>query len=171
VIGLYITEPNLNPKENEEIRKDLVHFILSHSYLAYLLAIIFGVIFDLFIPIRIFHRPIWQNIGFFIIILSTILIYWAQRISGSRRKGKDMINGKHRFDRGPYRFSRSPTHLGLSLATLGFGLMAGSFFIFLFMILVIIITKIIFLRKEENLLERKYGEDYSDYKKRIKTWL
>ncbi len=157
-------------EKGEEARKDLVHFILSHSYLAYFLAIIVGVFLDTIFPIKVFHYQNYQYVGLVIIILSTLLIIWAKRTSRWSSEEKK-ANRRFDFHRGPYKFSRSPTHLGLSMTTLGFGLMIGSFFVFLLMVIVMIFTKMVFLKKEELLLEKKYGQAYYDYKQKVKTWL
>jgi protein-S-isoprenylcysteine O-methyltransferase Ste14 len=75
------------------------------------------------------------------------------------------------FERGPYKYSRSPTHNGLTLMTLGLSLVINSFFTFLFMIAAALITRMIFLKEEEALLEKKYGEAYCEYKKKVHTWI
>jgi len=38
-------------------------------------------------------------------------------------------------------------------------------------ILAHVVTKVFFLKKEEVILERKYGEVYTEYKKKVKNWL
>jgi len=55
--------------------------------------------------------------------------------------------------------------------TLGFSLIIDSFFGIVLTIIAYVITKIFFLKKEESLLEKKYGEVYGDYKKKVKNWI
>jgi protein-S-isoprenylcysteine O-methyltransferase Ste14 len=75
------------------------------------------------------------------------------------------------FERGPYRYTRNPTHIGLSLVTLGFGLIMGSWYILICMVVASVLAKFVFLRTEEAILERRYGQPYLQYKAKIKTWV
>jgi protein-S-isoprenylcysteine O-methyltransferase Ste14 len=99
------------------------------------------------------------------LIFGTFLIFWAQKSSHSFKK--ETIN-KEIFCNGPYCYTRTPTHYGLFLLTLGFGMINDAFFIVIFSIISFIITKFVFIRKEEKILALKYGEPYLEYKKTVK---
>jgi len=165
------TEEN---KENElnMYRKGAVHFILVHSYLIFLIAIIIGVFFDtFFIKEKIFSNGIYQYIGLIMLVTSSAIIYWAQETSSNYQQKKIKDNKRPLFESGPYRYLRSPTHFGLFIMTLGFSLIINSLFGIIFTLIAYGITKFIFLKKEEKLLEKKYGQEYSDYKKKVKNWV
>ncbi len=104
-------------------------------------------------------------------VLGTILIYWAQKTSSCLKEKIKDNNTHHTFARGPYKFSRNPTHMGLTFLTLGFGMLIGSFFVMMFTIVAFVLTKFIFLPKQEKILEEKYGQSYCEYKKKVKSWL
>lgn len=159
-------------KEETNILKGsaMVHFILSHSYSVFLFAVVLGVIFDTFIPINIYQSQTYQYIGFVMIVLGSLLIYWAQ--STSSKTKKEMEEGASRdFARGPYKYSRNPTHIGLAVMTLGLGFLINSLFSVIFIIIAFLVTKSVFIKKEEGILEEKYGQTYCDYKKKVRTWL
>lgn len=72
---------------------------------------------------------------------------------------------------GVYRFTRNPLYLSLWLLQIGLGLVldnaaivTGSFFFLL-------ITWWVAVRKEEEYLEKKFGEEYLAYKKRVRRWM
>jgi protein-S-isoprenylcysteine O-methyltransferase Ste14 len=155
----------------EKIRSGMVHVILSQSYTVFLIAVFFGLILDLAWHITIFNDPFYSYAGFAMIVLGSVLAYWAQ--STTRCTKKEMEDGlqERDFERGPYKYSRNPTHLGLTLMTLGLGFILHSFFSVVAIIFASLITKFIFLRKEERLLERKYGATYCEYKRKVKTWV
>ena len=69
--------------------------------------------------------------------------------------------------KGPYKYSRSPTHWGLSMLMFGFGITVNAFFIVITTIISYLVAKYTFLKKEEKLLARKYGEPYKEYKKSV----
>ncbi len=147
----------------------LINFVLSHSYLMYFFAILFGMIFDVVFPTFISFKP-FSFMGVWLMLLGSLLAYWAQSTSNCTKK--EVENGAERdFARGPYKYSRNPTHIGLSLATLGYGVISGSLFIIIFMLIAFFLTKFIFLKKEEALLEQKYGRKYCEYKKKVHTWI
>ncbi len=148
-----------------------VHFLLSHSYLVFLFSVILGVVFDMFIPANLFLKNSYQNIGVLLIFLGSIIVYWAQSTSGKYKEDSPKYKNKSFFYRGPYKYSRNPTHFGLFIMTLGLALIINSLFSVIFTIMAYVLTKIFFVKKQERILERKYGEEYLDYKKKVKNWI
>jgi len=119
-------------------------------------------------PKILFSRDLAFDLTFtggLLLVLASLLIIWAQ--STSRNLHKHDIT-KETFCRGPYCFTRSPTHWGLFIMMLGFGIMIHAPFIILTTVLSFIITRTIFLRKEESILAQKYGHAYLEYKKSVK---
>ena len=152
-------------------RYSRVHYILSHSYSVYLFAVVLGVIFDTIIPIDPFGGDVYKYTGLSMVFIGSVLIYWAQSTSSTTKKEME-IEGKVRdFARGPYKYSRNPTHIGLAIMTLGLGFLSNSLFSVIFIVLAFVITKSIFIKKEEVILEEKYGQAYCDYKSKVRTWL
>lgn len=145
--------------------KNTVHRVLAHSYYVYFLLFLVGISLDFFLKIKIFNNPWVGYFGFFLLVLATFLIFWAQYTSHTLNK--DNIT-KETFCRGPYCYTRSPTHLGLFLLMLGFGMVTNAFFVVLFSIIAFILTKVTFLNKQEKILEERYGAPYSEYKKSVK---
>lgn len=155
----------MEEKDKKEGRH-IIHTVLAHSYFSYFLSFLLGVIFDFFFPVTIFDKNTVSFFGIAFILLGTVFIFWAQKTS--RKLKKDTNTGPHYFLRGPYKFLRSPTHGGLVSLLLGFGCLVNGTFIIIFTLVAAIFTKFTFLRKEESLLEEKYGEDYRLYKERVK---
>ncbi len=151
-------------------KPDTIHTILSRSYSVYLFSIIVGVIMD---TIIIFHFSFnyHTEVGFAIIILGTLLVYWAQHTSSSSKKESVDTNTPRAFAKGPYKNTRNPAHVGLMLMTLGFGVMIGSYFIVILTVFSFITSKFVFLPNEEKLLVKKYGQDYIDYQKKVHPWI
>ena len=157
--------------EPESFKSGMIHFVLSHSYMAFLGAVILGVIFDVFIPIKIFNMAVYQYGGLGMLLLGSLLIYWAQSTSHSSKKEAGGSGSERDFERGPYKYSRNPTHIGLSVLTLGLAFLLNSPFSILFTVFASILSKFFFLKEEEALLEKKYGQPYRDYKNKVRTWV
>ncbi len=150
---------NVNPD------KDKVHIVLAHSYSVYFLLFLAGVFLDLIFNLKIFNFPFMMPLGVVLILLATLLIFWAQRTS--RNLNKETLTPET-FMKGPYRYSRSPTHWGLFFLMLGFGLLNGAIFIVIFAFIAFFLTKLVYLKKEEAILLKKYGAPYSEYKQIVK---
>jgi protein-S-isoprenylcysteine O-methyltransferase Ste14 len=150
---------NINKNRNN------VHIVLAYSYSIYLLLFLLGIFFDLVFGFKILNLPLLAPIGMALILLATGLIYWAQRTS---RNLKIENLKKESFCKGPYCLTRTPTHWGLFLLILGFGLTINALFIIIFAIVSFVFTKLTYIKKEEKMLENKYGAPYLEYKKSVK---
>jgi protein-S-isoprenylcysteine O-methyltransferase Ste14 len=147
----------------------LVHYVLSHSYLMFFIAVMLGMILDYFFPIQIIPRE-YSLVGIMFMVFGSLLVYWAQSTSRASKVEMETL-GTREFARGPYKYSRNPTHIGLAIVTLGFGIIMQSFFIILLLVIVYTLSKLVYLRKQEKILEAKYGETYTTYKKKVRSWL
>ncbi|MDD3662681.1 MAG: isoprenylcysteine carboxylmethyltransferase family protein [Candidatus Pacebacteria bacterium] len=154
-------ETKTNTENQKLSQKGKIHFVLSHSYIVFLFAVVLGVVIDIIIPLNIFSGEIYQTIGLMMIILGSALIYWAQSTSSPQKN-------KTGFENGPYKYFKSPTHIGLFVMTLGLGLLINSPFSVFFTVLAGFIAKLLFLKRQEKILEEKYGDDYRNYKNRTK---
>lgn len=143
-----------------------VHQILAHSYFFYFALFLLGFFLDLIFRIRIFSNSVMTPLGFIFLFLGSVLVIWAQKASRILDRASEVK--KETFCHGPYCFTRSPTHLGLFVLMLGFGILINAFFIVLFTIISFFVTRYVFLRKEESILEDKYGKPYLEYKKQVK---
>lgn len=152
-------------------RKGATHFVLVHSYIIFLFAVVLGVLFDLLLKEKIFSNGIYQSIGFLMLIVSSLIIYWAQSTSSNYKKRIGQDSSKSHFEYGPYKYLRSPTHFGLFIMTLGLSLIINSLFSVIFTFVAYFISKFFFLKKEEKILENKYGDVYTEYKKKVKNWI
>jgi len=154
--------------KEEKVEKEarhLVHHTLAHSYTVYFFVLLFGVALDMLFPIKIFNAT-HMDIGLLLLVLSSALIVWAQRSSTHLAKVGEVQ--KEHFNRGPYKYTRTPTHWGLFFLVFGFGLVINAFFITLLTVVSFFITKFVFIKDQENILERRYGEAYKEYKKSVK---
>ncbi|TSC77962.1 MAG: Uncharacterized protein G01um101424_96 [Parcubacteria group bacterium Gr01-1014_24] len=152
--------------ETENKYKHSVHKVLAHSYSTYFVLFLIGVFLDMLFQFKIFTDSIMMPVGFFFVVLASIIILWAQKTGHDFRKIKE--KKIEHFYRGPYCYTRSPTHWGLFFLMLGFGIIANAFFVVLFTLISFIITKFVFLNKQERILAEKYGTAYIEYKKSVK---
>lgn len=72
---------------------------------------------------------------------------------------------------GPYRFTRNPIYIGFVLAYFGFAIMLTSIWVLLLLIPVLVILQRGVVVREEEYLERQFGDAYRKYKARVPRWL
>ena len=151
------------------MQKESVHHILSYSYTIYFLGIIVGILLDRFLPIRVIPNELQATLGPLFLLAGPLLILWAQRSSRRLKQNKSDLS-KECFKVGPYCFTRKPTHIGLFFMVLGFALISNSVVLIGTTIISYIFSSI-FIRRQENILSEKYGEEYLKYKKEVRSWL
>ncbi len=71
---------------------------------------------------------------------------------------------------GPYRFSRNPLYLSLAMLQVGIGLALGFAWIVVMVVPAILVIRFGVIAREERYLERKFGEEYVNYKNRVRRW-
>lgn len=162
-----ITNKETIDKETKKPKDGFIHLLLAHGYLMFFVAVILGVVADMSLDLNLLANYPYSDIGIFLIMFGTFLVFWAQ--SSSKKAGKvSMEESKSSlFAIGPYKYFRNPTYLGLFTMTLGLGLLVRSIFAILFVLIVNLFTKLILVKREESLLENKYGEIYKEYKSKV----
>jgi protein-S-isoprenylcysteine O-methyltransferase Ste14 len=152
-------------KDKDTIRTSRVHKVLANAYLTYFLALFLGLILSAIFPARIFTDSCLLNWSAVLLILSTALIFWAQK--STRKFNKENVT-KNSFKKGPYKYTMHPTSLGLFLSMFSFGVIINSIFVILFAFVSFLLSRLIFIKKEEDILIKKYGHAYLEYKKDVK---
>ena len=108
-------------------------------------------------------------IGFFLIIWANYTLLYIGKIS--LRNREPMQRPSNLVLAGPFRFSRNPLYLGSLLALVGLIIVWSSIVTAFLTILVYIIFRYIFIKKEEIILEEEFGDEYRDFNKRVNRWL
>ncbi len=154
----------------KDSKHNTVHHILAQSYFLFFLAVLSGVFLDILFPVEISISKPPTVYGAIAMVFGTILIFWAQSTSRSgakERRQKETLTHEH-FLRGPYKYLRSPTHAGLTMLVFGYGLLSNDFFVVLTTLVFALVSRIVYIKKQENILEEKYGQSYTDYKKKVR---
>jgi protein-S-isoprenylcysteine O-methyltransferase Ste14 len=72
---------------------------------------------------------------------------------------------------GPFRFSRNPAYLAMAAILFGSAVVMGTLVTFVFPILFIAVTELLFIPDEEEALEKKFGKEYRQYRERVRRWI
>jgi protein-S-isoprenylcysteine O-methyltransferase Ste14 len=71
----------------------------------------------------------------------------------------------------PYTWTRNPMYLGLTTVLLGFAIFFGSIVMILAPVAFVVAIDRIVIPREEETMERLFGQQYADYKNRVRRWL
>jgi protein-S-isoprenylcysteine O-methyltransferase Ste14 len=72
---------------------------------------------------------------------------------------------------GPYRLTRNPAYVGMAVVYIAIALLADALWVLLPLPLVLVIIDRGVIAREERYLERKFGQEYLDYKRRVRRWI
>jgi protein-S-isoprenylcysteine O-methyltransferase Ste14 len=108
-------------------------------------------------------------IGLFLMIWANFALLYIGRIS--LRDREPMQKPSNLVLAGPYRFSRNPLYLGGLLGLLGLVIVWSSLVIAFLTFLVYLIFRYVFIKREEIILEEEFGDEYQDFKNRVRRWI
>lgn len=72
---------------------------------------------------------------------------------------------------GPYRFSRHPMYVGFTALLLGLAVVAGTALPLLSVVIAFLLFNARFAIPEERHMQEQFGDEYRDYKSRVRRWL
>ena len=72
---------------------------------------------------------------------------------------------------GPFRYSRNPSYLALAMIYAGIAVLRNSLWAILLLPLVVYVIQRKVIVREEQYLERTFGEEYLAYKGRVRRWV
>ena len=118
--------------------------------------------------IHIFNR----SSGLFFMFLSIVIISLAvKQFTNIEEDPNPATSSKSIIAVGIYNWTRNPMYLGLVIFQFGLGCALLHDVIITFSLLTLIIFNYFVVKREEEYLERKFGDIYLVYKKKIRRWL
>ena len=146
--------------------------VLFHPPLLFGLCLVMGLVGRRITRLEFLPAPDTRLAGWMIIGAALLVFGWAVLTLRSRNtsvRTQDpttaVVSG------GPFRYTRNPIYLSMMAVILGAGVGANClWFLLLIPPAMIAMTKGVIVR-EEAYLERKFGEEYTAYKSRVRRWL
>lgn len=133
---------------------------------------IIGTMLDLLVGIREFRSVLTAVFGFLFLLVGFLLRVWATYyFYQERMKVISLSPQRTLITSGPYRFSRNPLYLGGNVFIfLGAALLLGSPAAILITLIHLPLVDL-FIRREERQLARDFGEEWLEYRNRVRRWL
>jgi protein-S-isoprenylcysteine O-methyltransferase Ste14 len=140
--------------------------------LLFVLPIVASLALEWFVPTSFMHGALRWIVGVLIFVAGVAL-----NVVGfitQKRAGTDPIpfNPSTRIvAHGLYRFTRNPMYIGFALCTFGLAVLVDSAWVLLAVPVGLVLIHRIVVTREELYLERKFGEEYLTYKRRVRRWI
>ena len=137
-----------------------------------LIAVLLALGLHFAIPAAQIVLGIWRLLGILPLILGIAISYAAEKQfhqAGTTvtpfEESSQLVTG------GLYRFSRNPMYLGMALVLLGIAFLLGSLAPFVMLAIFIGWIEIQYIHPEEEMLSTQFGQDWLEYKARVRRWL
>ena len=146
------------------------HKILPPVYL--LVAVLLMAGLNYFTPLHtILTAPI-TYLGVGLIIPGFLIVIWPAASFGKAGTPiKPFEESTYLVTNGMYRVTRNPMYLGMVVILLGVAVLFGTASPFLLVPVFGWIIKTKFVKFEEALLDKTFGDEYIEYKRRVRRWL
>lgn len=120
------------------------------------------------------HRFIHAHQVFGMLLVAAgaaLLSYAAALFSGHATTKNPQGQPTTLVNEAPYTFTRNPMYLGLATVLLGFAAFFGSPLMLIAPLVFFLMIDRMLIPGEEATLERLFGEQYLEYKRRVRRWL
>ena len=143
-----------------------------HPPFVALFYIIIAILLGRFVKMPFAVTSIFQNIGFALTFVGLLFGIGAFIEFRKARTTLDPHGSvKAVVSNGVYRITRNPIYLGFLLMVIGLPLNLGTYWGIVIAPFFITTVNRLVIEKEEAYLEKKFKEQYTSYKSRVKRWL
>ncbi len=119
----------------------------------------------------ILHSPA-TYLGALLIVVGFAIVVWVFAAFGKvGTPTKPFKESTHLVTGGMYRVTRNPMYLGMVVTLLAIAVLFGTISPYIPIPLFVSLIQTNFIRFEEAALERIFGDEYKEYKKRVRRWL
>jgi protein-S-isoprenylcysteine O-methyltransferase Ste14 len=123
-------------------------------------------------PLRILPRPAAFWLALVLLVPALALAAWGRRTM--HEAGTNISPLKPAVSlvtSGPFRFSRNPLYVALTIIYLGLTMFLNSWWGVVVLVPVVAVLHWGVVRREERYLERKFGDEYQQYRSRVRTYV
>ena len=140
--------------------------------LTYLLPLVFGLLLDRRIHLPFLPRSVARSLGWLLLGNGVLLSGW---FNFTMRRTDTPINPRKPVSKlvtdGPFHYTRNPAYLSLALIYAGVAVLRNALWAILFLPVVLYVIGRDQIEREEQYLERVFGEEYLEYKTSVRRWV
>lgn len=140
--------------------------------LIYLAFFLVGLVLQRYLPLPRLPIGIGRAVGVVLVLLWLALFLWSIRRFWAA--GTSVIPVRPTTAlviEGPYRFTRNPMYLGLLFLYAGLACWFGLVWPLLLAPAVVWVINVYVIAREERYLDRKFGQEYRQYRAQVRRWI
>ena len=148
--------------------------VIAPPPLIYAGALVLSLLLHLAFPVKfkLFPRRVSRILGATLIGIGCLLAPFAFRLMRQMGTNVDPYQPTTvLIVKGPFQFTRNPLYLSLTLAYSGIAMLMNALWAMFVLPLVLLVMRRGVIDREERYLERKFGEEYLQYKAHVRRWL
>ncbi len=140
--------------------------------LIYMVPLILGLLFDRRAHLPFLPRGAARGLGWPLIGGGVVLNGWfLQTMHDAEAPIRTNKPVPRLTTEGPFRYSRNPSYLALAMIYAGIAVVRNLLWAILLLPLVVYVIQREVIGREERYLERTFGEEYLDYKAKVRRWV
>jgi protein-S-isoprenylcysteine O-methyltransferase Ste14 len=137
-----------------------------------LLAMAMMALLHLVLPLRQVVTLPWRLLGVLPLVLGLALNVTADaRLKQYDTTVKPFERPASLVTTGVYRMTRNPMYLGFVLILLGVALLLGSLSAFFIIPPFAVVMEVVFIRREERMMDAAFGREWLAYRARVRRWI
>lgn len=146
--------------------------IVAHPPFFYIIAVLAAIVIDHFISLSFGKPTITKYLGLVVLGIGILVFILSGRMFIKNKQSPSVHASQPKvITDGIYGKTRNPIYLSAHMFIVSAALYFDNvWMLFMLVPMTYIITKFV-IEKEEIYLERKFGEAYRDYKKKVRRWL
>lgn len=146
-----------------------IHFPPPFLYVGVLLL---GLLLEKLIPVAPLPRTLSRLLAALLLIPAIGLLLWSLGLFlKARTSPLPMRPTTSLVFAGPYRWTRNPMYLAMLLLYIGIALLFDIFWALVLIPLVLLLVVRLVIQREEQYLETKFGDEYRQYRTRVRRWI
>jgi protein-S-isoprenylcysteine O-methyltransferase Ste14 len=140
--------------------------------LIYVVPLLLGLIIQKFRHVSILPKRLARPLGAVFLLAGLATNIWGVRtMRGAGTSLNPTQPAKHLVTSGPFQFSRNPLYTGMTLIYLGITNLVNTIWPLIFLPAILLTMRRRVIAREEQYLERKFGNEYLEYKQGVRRWL
>ena len=146
--------------------------ILVPPPLIYLLALLSGLWLDRRVRVAFLPRGVARILGWPLVGGAVALSGWsAQTLRSADTTTRPDKPASRVVRHGPFGYSRNPIYVSFAMLYLGIAILRNALWAVLLLPLALYVIQREVIGREERYLERTFGEEYLDYKAKVRRWV
>ncbi len=146
--------------------------IIAHPPIFYIISVIVALIIDYFVPLAMGEAPILKMFAILMAVLGIGIFISAGKMFRTDKQNVSVhTKTESIYQSGIYSRTRNPIYLGVLMVVIAGGIYFDEPWIFITQIPLVLFFNKQVIGKEEAYLERKFGAEYIEYKKKVRRWI